>query len=170
MKKMIVGLTLILLVMLTCSGCSEKNPLYQQVRDALEREDPANLKITIYYMNPDIQFRTYPTLEQLTAPDNDSVTVYHLDGDRTYSSVQVIKSELKDYMIVPTEPAKQENARLYYVLENNAGEKILELLLEGVNPVCVYFNGTEVEYHEIFYRIIKPCMGAAIRGIRGRFY
>lgn len=170
MKKVTVVLTLFLLVMLTCSGCGEKNPLYQQVRDALDREDPDNLKITIYYMDPDVQYRAYPTLEQLTDPDSVSVTVYNLDGDRIYSSLQIIKNELKEYMIVPTEPAKHEKARVYYVLETKDGEKTLELLLEGVEPTCVYFNGTEVECNAIYYRIIKACIGAPIsRGLHGNY-
>ena len=162
MKKQIVGFLsafLICIITYVISGCSQQNNLYQQIMNALEAEEGDDLSITVYYMDPQVVFRMYPTLEQLTNPNNESVTVYHLEGAETEASVEVIKNQLRADMLVPAEPAEHINARLYYVLENAEGEKLLEIILNGQNPLCVYVNGKEVKYHEIFYQIINPCIG-----------
>ena len=160
MKKTLVILAA-LFCLLLLPGCSQKSKLCNQIQDAIAEENLDDLRITVYFMDPDVTFRAYPTLEQLTSPNNEWVTVYHLEGRETYDSIQVIQNQLRPDGIELIEQTKSShvNARVYYILENKRGEKILELLVGGTSPGCLLLNGVPVAYNAVFYDIIHPCIG-----------
>lgn len=160
MKK-IIALFVFIACSLLLSACNQQTKLCNQIQEAVSAENLDDLRITAYFMDLNVEYLIPPTLEQLTSPDNENVTVYHLEGQEAYDSIQVIQNQLCPEMIEPLEATDslREDARVYYVLENKKGEKLLELLVGGMNPSCVFLNGIPVAYNAVFHDIIQPCIG-----------
>ena len=173
MKKTLVILAA-LFCLLLLPGCSQKSKLCNQIQDALAEEKLEDLRITVYFANPWICFRAPLSVEDLINwIDNqeDGIMMYRLEGQDCFDSVQVIRDQLRPDGVEPIEQTKFSyvNARVYYVLEDKNGDKILELLLDGVDPRCILLNGTPVAYSAVFYDIIQPCVGFQWEDLRWYF-
>ena len=153
-----ISLLLCLALLLTClAGCGGKGEqAADRVQSALAKVDPEDLRITVCFSDPRVMTRAPMTLEQLLACD--FCDVFHLSGEETAASVQVLREELRPEMVEAVKPSGRMNARVYYLLETGTGDKLLELIVYAEDGT-LYFNGVEVRDHEIFYRIIYPCLG-----------
>ena len=157
-NRALIGLLFCLTLLLTClAGCGSKGErAAERVQSALAKADPEDLRITVWFSDPRVMTRVPMTLEQLLACD--FCDVFHLSGEETAASVRVLREELRPEMVEAVKPSGYMNARVCYLLETGDGDKLLELIVYA-DSGTLYFNGVEVRDHEIFYRIIYPCLG-----------
>ena len=162
MKKTLVILAA-LFCLLLLPGCSQKSKLCNQIQDALAEEKLEDLRITVYFANPWACYRAPLRVEDLINwVDNQEygIMMYRFEGQDCLGSVQVIQDQLRPDVIEPIELTRRYvDARVYYVLENQKGEKILELLIGGGDPGCMFLNDMPVDYNAVFYDVICPCIG-----------
>ncbi len=154
-----------LLLALACllSACQKKayppaplDPAIASVVEALEQEDLENMTLTIYYLPWNIFLRAPLTVDKLV--DDSSTEVVVLGRDEMAKAVQMMKEELPSATLEPAkEPLLRQFARLYYVCEIN-GEKLFDVSYENTTGTTggMFFNGEEIEYNELFYRIVEP--------------
>lgn len=129
------------------------DPAIVPVVEALKQESVENMTLTIYYLPWYIFLRAPLTVDMLI--NDDSAEIVVLGKDELAETVRVLKEELPFVNMEPaSEPTGRQFARLYYILEAN-GEKVFDLSLYDVNG-NMFFHGTEIEFEELFYRIVEP--------------
>lgn len=172
-KRRILFLLLAVLLILLLSACSQQSMLCDEIQDEIAEEELEDLRITVYFSNPWACYRAPLRVEDLINwVDNQEygIMMYQLEGQDCLASVQVIQDQLRPDVIEPIELTRRYvDARLYYVLENRKGEKILELLIGGGDPKCMFLNGLPVDYNTVFYDVIRPCVGFQQEDLKWHF-
>lgn len=172
-KRRLLFLLLAVLLILLLSACSQQSRLCNQIQDEIADEKLEDLRITVYFSNPWACYRAPLRVEDLINwVDNQEhgIMMYRLEGQDCLGSVQVIQDQLRPDVIEPIELTRRYvDARVYYVLENQKGEKILELLIGGGDPGCMFLNDMPVDYNAVFYDVICPCVGFQQEDLKWHF-
>lgn len=165
-KKIILLLVSFLLVM-SWAGCANTSI---QLQNALENyskivtgDIPQDLKLTIYYMDPQILTRIPLSAEDLiNASFTQKIVIEHEELLKHLNLFQQLNAPI----LQPVKEKSAINARLYYVLESTASGKLLEVTVSQIYGT-VFVNGIEVEDNPIFYELIAPFLTEEAHDILG---
>mgnify|MGYP003520259334 CR=1 FL=1 len=151
-SSIVIGLLAFLLTTIL-TGCSNLPPLEEAMNDYSEivaGDLPEDIRLTIYYLNPDILTRIPLSKDDLaTFP---GVVKINVNSEELASHWSLLK-ELNPSILHLVEKETHMNARLYYVFEVGDSNKILEVVISNIHG-SVYVNGIEVEDNPIFYELI----------------
>lgn len=149
---LIIGVCLLSGCQINAYQSSLPDPSISYVAQTLEREEVENMTLTIYYLPWHIFLRAPLTVDNLINDKHTEVVV--LSKDEIAETVQKLKEEFPSTTLEPAKnPKGRQFARLYYVFEVN-GEKLFDISLGGSND-NMFFNGTEMEFNDLFYRVVE---------------
>ena len=168
MKRKAIALLLVgVLLAGALSGCqNSSDPVTKALAEysrMLKKDLPGNLRLTIYYISPTILTRRPLSKEELMT-DRDVVKII-VEADEL-AEHRAILEKLNPSILQPVKEETYINARLYYVFEVGASNKILEVIISEIHG-SVFVNGTEVEHHDVFYELIDPFLSEEDRDILG---
>lgn len=157
LKKSTVLLVLILIFTLTifvsCGGDNMRpEKALKKFSKEIENGNLVNMNLTIYYLSPLIR-----TMIPLSVDDLIKISDTHkvvINGSELDKNIELLK-QINNNSLIPIEEKSRMNARVYYVFENNNGNKIFDVAMWGSNN-SIYINGFEVKGSDIFYDIIMP--------------
>lgn len=157
MIRRITILVLVMTILLSFSGCGLKRELYEQTKnfyDIVNGTIPGDLRLTIYYLNGDIETIIPLNIEMLKS--NDGIQVISVG----YEDLVKHKDHLKKFDTSSLKPIYGKtyvNARLYYVFEVGDSGPILEYVhswtgCEGAD----YLNGIAIQLDLELIDLISP--------------
>lgn len=150
-----IHLLLVIALAITLSGCSGTwDKLHDSLNDyirAIEEDIPDNLRLTIYYTDPNILTRKPLSAEDLVRFSETKEIVVH-SGELAVQS-ELLK-KLNSSNLRRVEETSDMNARVYYVFEMG-NYRILDVVISEIHGT-VFVNGFEVEDDPIFYELITP--------------
>ena len=114
-----------------------------------------NLKLRIYYVNPNLLTMIPVSVERLiNSEGDDRVQKFVIDGNSLEEHIELLK-QVGNITLIPVKNKSYINARIYYVFETNKGNKIFDVTMWGEYH-SIFVNGFEVEENDIFYDLIIP--------------
>ena len=159
-NKAIMFLLLLLLLTTTifltgCGGDStQQKDAVQDYLKTIENKGIYNLKLTIFYIDPQILTRAPLTVNDLI--NFEGVTKIIIDGNELEKHTDLLR-QLDADKLNPIKKKSSVDARIYYVFETSEGNKVLDVTMWGHNAKCsVFVNGLEVNYNDVFIDIIMP--------------
>jgi len=158
-KKIILGVLLLLLVATILTGCGEKNmhPTRQSL-NFLGHKNVHELILTIYYMNPSALTVIPLSVDDLIRNSEYRIVV---SGSILRDYIDLL-NRLGNTVLVPVEQESYLNTRLYYVFETEQNGKIFDVAMWGGENNSIFVNEVEVEGTAIFYDVIKPFLPEAV--------
>lgn len=127
------------------------NTVKFDLSDILEFENPDDISMTIYYIDPSVLTR---------APWDANFLIEHCD-----SKIVVEGNELKQQLVLLDKinstrfkrvvNSNEMDARIHYVIENKES-KLLEVTMWGSSGNSIFVNGIEIEEDFLFYDLIMP--------------
>lgn len=156
---------IVLLLSFCLNGCviqqNEPSELDKNLRffsEHIKHGDFNNLKLTIYYIDPEVLTRAplsvtdlmrFNELQRKKTFNGLSLLPYvDLLGQLNVDNIQIAKSH------------SNLDARLYFVFEEE-DQKILDITI-GFSTDGIYISGIEVKRNDIFYNIIETFLGNEI--------
>lgn len=161
MKRIWILLLILAIILPGCNSPEQQTmPTDDTVPETVAAED---LRLTIYYLDPQILTRAPLTVEELIAfPKTEKIVVESAELKNLYTQIQAL-----DPAILQTVDENPEvDARFYYLLENGEAEKLFEVVLG--NHVIV--NGVGVAYDPVFYELIETFLTQESRNSLGLDY
>jgi len=134
---------------------SQKKPL-QNLSRIIERGRICDLRLTIYYISPHILTNRPWDVETLI--DNCTYTIL-IDGKQLEDNVDLLSQFCRvDLVPIALNEVSCLDARIHYIIETNAGKKILDVSMWGFRGDIdsIYVNGVEIEGRYAFYEILMP--------------
>lgn len=144
-----IALFLLAAILAGCSDAAKLEEAMEAYSKIVAGDLPENLKLTIYYVDPQILTRYPWSKEDLVRCCDLVITV---ESEELAPYWELMKS-LKPSILKPTQEEEYINARVYYYLEVGNSEKILEVVISYIHG-SVYVNGIQVEDHPVFYELI----------------
>jgi len=131
----------------------------------IERGEYDGLSLTIYYLSPFAESVAPLEINELIYGNNPpkkkneilGLYDYRITSLGGYENFEILK-QLANIDLVPIKNESRINARIYYVFENEKGQKICDVGMWGYPNNSVYFNGLEVEWNDVFSEVIIPCL------------
>jgi len=151
---------------------SKKTPI--SFSEYIKQGEYGGLRLTIYYMRPTTSTPAPVSIDELLYGNNPPKKKNEIygwydykiileGGSNDHENFEILK-QLADLDIIPVENVSYTNARIYYVFENEKGQKIYDVAMWGyltnsnnsayVNSV--YVNGIAVEWNDTFCEVIMP--------------
>ncbi len=127
----------------------------------IERGNLDNLRLIIYYMNPNILTGIPVSVEALiNSEGDDRVQKFVIDGNSLEEHIGLLK-QVGNITLIPVKEESYINARIYYVFETNKGKKIFDVTMWGWgmgegDEEYIYINGFAFKENDIFYDLIIP--------------
>lgn len=153
--RRIICLLLVLALAITLLGCtgarSETQDAVLKYLKAVEGDIPDNLRLTIYYMSPQILTRRPLSADDLKGFSETKVIT--VESDELKQHTELLR-KLDYRMLQIVAETTYMNARLCYVFELG-DQDILEVVISDIGG-NIFVNGLEVEDHPIFYELIEP--------------
>jgi len=137
------------------ASCGGNDMLSKKTKTFLKLFEKVNLddvKLTIYYINPNILTRAPLNIDTLI--NYSDVQTIIVDNNRLKENIDLIEW-IKMNAFVPVKKKSYLDARLCYVFETDKDGIILTVAMGGRNN-SVFINGFEMEDNEVFYNVIKP--------------
>ena len=153
-----MGLFIFLLVipLTSCGGGAMRaEAALKNFSKQIERGNLDNLRLRIYYFNPNF-LTPFPVSAEglVNAEGDDRVQKFVIDGNSLEEHIGLLK-QVGNITLIPVKDKSYIDARIYYVFETNKGNKIFDVAMWGDNN-SIYVNGFEVEANDIFYDLIIP--------------
>ncbi len=144
-------------------GATRAETALKNFSKEIERGNLDNLRLRIYYMNPNIlTFMPVSVEDLITAEEDDRVQKFVIDGNSLEEHIGLLK-QVGNITLTQVKEESYINARIYYVFETNKGKKIFDVTMWGyvegmgvVDEKCIYINGFAFEENDIFYDLILP--------------
>lgn len=147
-------LVLALFAISALTGCKQTgahvSAAFDVLLQAVERGDPDDLSMEIYYIHPWILTRAPLTVDELI--HSSLAERISVNGEQLKEHAEWL-CQLHADGLIPVEHTSCLNARLYCVVTSEKDGKILEIAVGGENN-SVFVNGLEVEQDDRFRDLI----------------
>jgi hypothetical protein len=120
----------------------------------IERGNLDNLRLIIYYMDPNFLTMIPMSVEDLVNAEGDWVQKVVIDGSSLEEHIGLLK-QVGNITLIPVKDKSYINARIYYVFKTRFNRNIFDVVMWGENQ-SIFVNGFEVEANGIFYDLIIP--------------
>ena len=152
---------LIILLVPSLTGCSSPSAQlrnsFRAYNDAISKDLPEDIQLTIYYRDPWIFFNRPLSTDDMV---NYSATWEEIHkiviGYEELSTQIALLSKLEPSIFEPVKEETYQNVHLYYVIETGTHGKILEVAVNEIGRGNVFVNEIEVEDNSVFYEVITP--------------
>lgn len=144
---MVILAILLILLLVLITNNEKKDDNFRYVDDLREH----NLTLTIYYVNPYLLTRHSWSVSDLIENCERMIVV---EEDSLKNDID-LSSLLNQVTLKPVENESSLNARIYYVIEDEMGNQLIDVAMWGTNK-SIYVNGIEVYENPAFYDLIKP--------------
>ena len=145
-------------------GCTNASPLHKVMENysrIAEGDIPGDIRLTIYYIDPDILTRYPLSVDDLKTLSD--VTIISVDSEELASHWTRLKM-LNASVLRPVKEGTYINARICYVFETGDSERILEVVFTSIYGNA-FVNGIEVENHPVLYELIASFIPADGRAL-----
>jgi len=158
-KSMVIGFFLLIvptIIILFIWGRSKMNISKTTLtpHEFIEQGEYGGLGLTIYFMDPYCLTRAPIRVIDLTENQYDyKITINgSAQGDDIFNTIlnPLINTEL-----LPVENKSYVDARIYYVIETEKGQKLFDVAMWGKNN-SIFVNGVQVNENKIYYDVIIP--------------
>lgn len=158
---MFLSILVLTKTLLGCTGCTNLSiQLEDTLRiysEAVNKEKIDNLYLTIYFIDPHILTRKAVTVKELM--NFRDVKKIVVEANEIAENAELLR-KLDASLLTPVGDSSYINARIYYVITNSQGEKLLDVVINHINGP-VFVNGIHVEYNTIFLTLISPFLSDA---------
>jgi hypothetical protein len=121
----------------------------------IEQGNLDNLRLRIYYMNPNIlTFMPVSVEDLINSEGDDRIQKFVIDGNSLEEHIGLLK-QVENITLIPVKDKSDIDARIYYVFETNKGNKIFDVAMWGDNN-SIYVNGIEAKKNDIILDVIVP--------------
>ena len=161
-KRVILSITILILaiVVIIVVGVNNMRPekALNTFLEQIEQGNINNIRLTIYYMNPNILTPFALNIKDLiNHPQTQKLII---DGVQLAEHIDLFK-KINYVDLIPVDYKYLMDARIHYVFENNRGRKIFDVTFSGFlendnHCEIIFINGKAFEINDIFNNIIEP--------------